>query len=144
MRSQLRTWSLELEQLRQELLVSFPPGTSDDLEEELQACLESLDQSLGAPRLLETFASRRSVDLLHRGYIETDSCCIVRRTNEALLFLLSLNPETAIVGMPLLIFIDKVDRPRFTTLFLQLRTRKLIAAKDVFFRMRPLPPLPPY
>jgi len=97
-------WRDELEQLRQELRASIMPGDRLDVEEELQTSLESLDAQLAAsahaPTDTPSNIFRRSIDVVHRAYVQTDHSCLIRRTNKAFLSILGRSPSARLAGMP--------------------------------------------
>ena len=137
-------WRRELEQLRQER-GAFPfPGDPSDVEEELQTSLESLDAQLRESTAAQNGdlnnIFRRSIDVVHRGCVQTDHCCIIRRTNKAFLSILGLSPSTRLTGMPLLVFLQKDDRKRFTQAFLRFRKREVSYGNEMYFKMQPLRP----
>ena len=109
-------WRDELEQLRQELRASILPGDPSDVEDELQTSLESLEAQLreatDAPTATPSNIFRRSIDVVHRACVQTDHCCLIRRTNKAFLSILGLSHSTSLAGMPLLIFLQRDERRR--------------------------------
>jgi hypothetical protein len=124
------------------------PGDPSDVEEELQTALESLDAQLrepkDAPTVTQSNIFRRSIDVVHRACVQTDHCCLIRRTNKAFLSILGLSHSTRLAGMPLLVFLQKEERQRFTMAFLRFRRRELGYANEMFFQMWPLRPYPPF
>jgi hypothetical protein len=136
----------ELEQLRHDLRASILTGDPSDVEEELQSALESLDaqrrESKDTQTVTQSHIFRRSIDMVHRACVQTDHCCLIRRTNKAFLSILGLSRSTRLAGMPLLVFLQKEERQRFTMAFLRFRRRELGYANEMFFQMRPLRPHP--
>jgi len=142
-------WSRELQTLRQELIDSPFLGDPLDVAEELQTSLESLDLYFRKPEDLPPPGGtrhlfRRSIDVVHKACVQTDHCCIIRRTNKAVLSMLGFPHRTQLTGMPLLIFLEKGDRKRFTEAFLRFRKGELSYANEMFFHMRPRQPAQPF
>jgi hypothetical protein len=76
--------------------------------------------------------------------VQTDHCCLIRRTNKAFLSILGLPHNARLAGMPLLVFLEKEERRRFTMAFLRFRRRELEDANEMFFQMRTRPPYQPF
>ena len=103
-----------LEQWRSELTAlqtnsDLPPQAREDFEDELHTCLESLaGHSVGKGRAGREQAWQAFIG---DGCVVTDANSLIRKSNDS--FRLLLNISYAHHGFPLLVFIAKVDRPRF-------------------------------
>jgi hypothetical protein len=76
--------------------------------------------------------------------MQADHCCLIRRTNKALLSILGLLHSTRLAWMPLLVFLQKEERQRFTMAFLRFKRRELGYANDMFFRCGRYGPIRPF
>lgn len=123
---QLQMWQDELMQLRQEL-TAVPPALLSDMKQELVRAATAVSS---AQQMVERRAvgqaipraghSDRRTDFSLRSYLETNTCGVIRRTNNATALVLNF-PRHLIVGQPLLVFIKKEERPAFLTAFQELR-----------------------
>lgn len=111
-----------LEQWRSDLTAlqtysDLPPQVRGDFEDELQTCLESLAGDSVRKRSAE--GRRPWQAFIGDGYVVTDSNSLICKANDS--FRLLLNISYACDGVPLLVFIAKVDRPRFVQEFFRVR-----------------------
>ena len=132
----LEKWRSELTALQTHS--DLPPQVREDLEDELHTCLESLaGHSVG-----KGSAEGRQPwqAFIGDGYVVTDSNSLIRKANDS--FRLLLNVCYACDGIPLLVFIAKVDRPRFIQEFFRVR-RDDSYMSDLNIRLQPIaqPPI---
>lgn len=73
--------------------------------------------------------------MVHRACVQTDHCCLIRRTNKAFLSILELSHSTRLAVLPLLVFLQKEERRRFTMAFLRFRRREFGDANEMFFQI---------
>ena len=132
-----------LEQWRSELTAlqthsDLPLQARKDIEDELHACLESL----AGHSVWKGSAERRQPwqAFIGDGYVVTDANSLIRKSNDS--FRLLLNISYAYHGFPLLVFIAKVDRPRFIQECFRLR-RDDSYMSDLHIRLQPIgqPPI---
>jgi len=133
-----------LEQWRSELtaLQTHPdlplPRVREDFEDELHTCLESL----AGHSVRKGSAERRQPwqAFIGDGYVVTNSNSLIYKANVS--FRLLLNISYACHGVPLLVFIAKVDRPRFIQEFFRVR-RDDSCRSDLNIRLQPIgqPPI---
>jgi len=124
---QLTLWEDELQELEEQFPGSAiaSPGLEahSDLHTYL-AAVASLRQAVlkerSHPSRARWLQSERKIDFLTYGYIETNHCGIIRRTNNAAAVLVNF-PRHYMSGQPLLLFIAKEERKIFFDVMLTLR-----------------------
>ena len=103
---QLNTWQEEIQELKDQC--SDPlHGLVRGIEEEIVSCATAVSSARdmaagGAPGLQivpRAGQSERRIDLSVRGYLETNACGVIRRTNNASALLLNF-PRHLLVGQP--------------------------------------------
>jgi len=134
-----------LEQWRSELTAlqthsDLPPQAREDLEDELHTCLKSLAGHSVGKRSGERRQPQPWRAFIGDGYVVTDSNSMIRKSNDS--FRLLLNISYGCDGIPLLVFIAKVDRPRFIQEFFRVR-RDDSYMSDLNIRLQPIaqPPI---
>jgi PAS domain-containing protein len=124
---QFQAWARALADLSVALRHKGAIQDSFELEEQVQSYRETLrtappvdvsDARASAWKSL----SRRSIDLLDRGCIETNAHGIIQRANQAASKLLNI-PLPFMTGQPLLVFVAEEDRRAFLAEFMILRHR---------------------
>jgi len=126
---QLNAWQEEIQELKDQCSDQLQ-GLTEDLEKEISSCATAVSsarniasgRSQGLQNIPRAGQSERRIDLSVRGYIETNPCGVIQRTNNASALLLNF-PRHLLVGQPLLVFIQKEERKAFLTAFLELRHR---------------------
>jgi len=138
---QLTAWQEELQELRAELN-ALSPG---DLEQEVETCATAVSSAramvtgpsgkLGiVPR---SGQSERRIDLSLRGYVETNACGVIGRTNNAAALLFNF-PRHLLVMQPLLVFIKKEERKAFLTAFMELRHSRSARRNEYLVMIQPV------
>jgi hypothetical protein len=123
---QLNAWQEEIQELKEQFSKPLQE-LSKDIEEEIRSCATAVSsaRSVAAGRfqgqpIPRAGQSERKIDFSVRSYLETNTCGVIRRTNNATALLLNF-PRHLLVGQPLLVFIKKEERKAFLTAFLELR-----------------------
>jgi hypothetical protein len=141
---QLNTWQEEIQELKDQC--SDPlHGLVRGIEEEIVSCATAVSSARdmaagGAPSLQivpRAGQSERRIDLSVRGYLETNACGVIRRTNNASALLLNF-PRHLLVGQPLLVFIQKEERKAFLTAFLELRHEPTAKRREYLVMIHPV------
>jgi hypothetical protein len=138
---QLTAWQDELQELRAELN-TLSPG---HLEQEVQSCAIAVSSArqIAAGRsgmhdsIPRSGQSERRIDLSVRGYLETNACGVIGRTNNAAALLLNF-PRHLLVHQPLLVFIKKEERKAFLTAFMELRHSRSVRRNEYLVTIQPV------
>ena len=141
---QLHIWQEEIQELKDRCSDTLDE-LSRDLEEEITSCATALSSArnlaAGPTQNLQVVPragkSERRIDLSVRGYLETNACGVIGRTNNASALLLNF-PRHLLVGQPLLVFIEKEERKAFLTAFLELRHHPTAKRREYLVMINPV------
>ena len=141
---QLTLWEDELQELEEQFpgsRIASPWGEAhSDLHSYLEA-LASLRQAVlkerAHPSRARWLQSERKIDFLTYGYIETNHCGIIQRTNNAAAVLVNF-PRHYMSGQPLLLFIAKEERKIFFDVWLELRHCSCPPRREYIVAFRPM------
>jgi PAS domain-containing protein len=127
-------WRAELTALQTMSSPRFTPTDEADLASVLPACIEALSIEQEGPTQASESANA-PLELIRRGYVETDSNSLMTRMNRAFQSLLKI-PGT-FCGQTLILFIAKEDRRRFMQQFFRLRRREAFHLSRLNLRLQP-------
>ncbi|WP_447983284.1 PAS domain-containing protein [Nitrospira sp. Nam74] len=127
-------WRAELAALQTMSSPTFTPADEADLAFVLPACIDALSIEHMGPRQGSESANR-PLELIRRGYVETDSNSLMTRINGA--FQSLLNIPATFCGQTLILFIAKEDRRRFLQQFFRLRRREAFHLSHLNLRLQP-------
>jgi hypothetical protein len=141
---QLSVWQDELQELDDQFSAASFTDPWFDAHSDLLAYLEavaSLRQAVlkehSQPSRARWLQSERKIDFLTYGYIETNHCGIIRRTNNAAAVLVNF-PRHYMSGQPLLLFIAKEERKLFFNVMLDLRHTRRVKRGEYVVAVRPM------
>jgi hypothetical protein len=141
---QLTLWQDELQELEGQFPVEPIASPWVEAHSDLHAYVEALASLRQAvlkertePSRARWLQSERKIDFLTYGYIETNHCGIIRRTNNAAAVLVNF-PRHYLSGQPLLLFIAKEERKIFFDVMLDLRHSSLKTRGEYVVAIRPM------
>ena len=132
----IRDWRTDLMALHAMSSTAFSRVDRADLEYVLPACIKALSVEEAGTRHVSQ-PTHESIDLIRRGYVETDSNSLISRTNGSFRSLLKIPPTFVACGQTLILFVAKEDRIPFVHEFLRLRRREAFHLSRLNLRLQP-------